>query len=169
MVDESNIRTILALLNQSIDLLYENDHFLIKNGVHEQDISHRIAYYLENLLRSHDWFVKSRYSIDVEYNRNLNNTKKFYDNCSNKEIKCRPDIIIHERGVHKFNLIVIEIKKGENYSENDFSKLCALTNEQLNYKYKLGIFINITSQKSELQYKYFKNGQAVSEAVLQLS
>ena len=166
MVSENIIKTILSSLKKSVDLFYENDNYLIKNSIHEQDLSHRIAYYLEKLLRNHNWFIKSRYSIDVEYNRNLDNPKIFYNNCSNKEVECRPDIIIHKRGNYEFNLLVIEIKKNKDNSPNDFFKLRALTNEQLEYKYKLGIFINITSQKSELQYRYFNDGHEVLEAEL---
>ena len=58
-MDEKQISIILSLLKQSVDLLYENDNYLIKNSVHEQDISHRIAHYLENLLKNHDLFVKN--------------------------------------------------------------------------------------------------------------
>ena len=50
----SNLKQILNLLKQSIELLYENDNYLIEHSVHEQDLSHRIAYYFQNLLNNYE-------------------------------------------------------------------------------------------------------------------
>ncbi len=179
-MDKKQITIILSLLKRSIDLLYENDNYLIKKPVHEQDISHRIAHYLENLLRNYDWFVKNGYSIDVEYNKNLDEPKRIYSNsnCSNcyksecyiKKYHCnddygsicRPDIIIHKRGNNEQNIVAIEIKTDTKESEKDSAKLSAFTCNCSEYKYKLGVFININSQGSA-QYKYFKNGKEITE------
>ncbi len=176
-MDEKQISIILSLLKQSVDLLYENDNYLIKNSVHEQDISHRIAHYLENLLKNHDWFVKNGYSIDVEYNRNFDDSKRVYRNCKtcsngnecyiknshyaidDYESICRPDIIIHKRGGNEQNIIAIEIKTNLKKSPKDYAKLAVFSCRNSEYKYELGIFINIT----EAKYKYFKNGQKITE------
>lgn len=184
--DKNKIRIIHSLLKRSVDLLYENDNYLITNSVHEQSISHRIAYYLENLLRNYYWFVKDGYSVDVEYNKNLDEPKRVYTKCSDckklecclktssynindYESLCRPDIIIHKRGHNGIsqndfnNLIVIEIKKENTKNDldfsNDYAKLAAFTCDDNMYKYILGIFIKVNESK----YRYFKNGQEVNE------
>lgn len=170
-------KLIIELLKQSVDLLYKNDSYLIKHSVHEQDISHRIAYYFENLLNNYSWYKKSSFNVDVEYNKNFDDPKRVYSNCDdcgnarcyinqssyyidNYQSPCKPDIILHERGSNDNNILVIEIKKCNNECKEDFAKLSAFTCNASNYKYKIGIYINIDNQPS---YKYFKDGQEVEE------
>lgn len=185
-MSENKIQIVRSLLKQSVGLLYENDSCLITNSVHEQSISHRIAHYLENLLIKYDWFVKDGYSVDVEYNRNLDEHKSVHRKCDgckklecylktsdygieDYESICRPDIIVHKRGCDNIsqddfnNLIIIEIKKGKEKDNFDFSKLAAFTCECNIYKYHLGIYINITNPKLKYPFKYFQNGQEVNE------
>lgn len=173
-------KLIIELLKQSVDLLYKNDSYLIKHSVHEQDISHRIAYYFENLLNNYSWYKKSSFNVDVEYNKNFDDTKRVHSNCDdcgndrcyinqssyyidNYQSPCKPDIILHERGSNDNNILVIEIKKCNNECKEDFAKLSALTCNASDYKYKIGIYINIDNQPS---YKYFKDGQEVEEGDL---
>lgn len=168
-------KLIIKLLKQSVDLLYTNDSYLIEHFVHEQDISHRIAHYFENLLNHYSWYKKSSFNIDVEYNRNFDDSKQVYRNCHNCDIdrcyihqshykidnyqsSCKPDIILHERGSNDNNILVVEIKISNDESKEDFAKLSAFTCNASVYKYKMGIYINIDNQPS---YKYFKNGQEV--------
>lgn len=172
-----NDKLIIELLKQSVDLLYKNDSYLIEHSVHEQDISHRIAYYFENLLNNYSWYKKSSFNVDVEYNKNFDDSKRVYSNCcncdsarcyihqssyhiDNYQSSCKPDIILHERGSNDNNILVIEIKKCNNECKDDFAKLSAFTCNASDYKYKIGIYINIDNQPS---YKYFKNGQEVEE------
>lgn len=174
--EKNKIRIIHSLLKRSVDLLYENDNYLITKSVHEQSTSHRIAHYLESLLRNYDCFVKDGYSVDVEYNKNLDDSKRVFKNCSNctqlecyiktsnynidnYESICRPDIIIHKRGSNDSNILAIEIKKDCKDSPKDYAKLAAFTCDRTEYKYILGIFINVNESK----YRYFKNGQEINE------
>lgn len=61
-------------------------------------------------------------------------------------MKIIPDIIIHKRGAHDKNHIVIEAKKSSNPSkgarEYDLIKLASLVHSE-EYKYKMGVFINL--------------------------
>lgn len=172
----SNLKQIINLLKQSIELLYENDNYLIEHSVHEQDLSHRIAYYFENLLNNYEWYKKTSLNIDVEYNKNFDDSKRVYCKCigcrgnecyittsqyniGNYESTCKPDIILHERGSNNNNILVIEIKKNNNECAEDFAKLSAFTCLCSDYKYKCGVYINI----AELLFRYFKNGQEVTE------
>ena len=181
-MSENKIQIVRSLLKQSVGLLYENDCYLIEYSVHEQAISHRIAHYLENLLIKYDWFVKDRYSVDVEYNRNGDEVKKVCGNCDfleqhkcklkkslSKYRNCRPDIIVHKRGCNNIsqdnfdNLIFIEIKKEEEEDDFDFSKLKSFTCKYSTYKYNLGIYINITNPQSQSPFTYFQNGKEVNK------
>ncbi len=179
---KSRINLILKLLEQSVDLVYQNDKYLIKHSVHEQDISHRIAFYFENLLGNYAWFTQKGYSVDVEYNKNFEDSKRVYKQCSDCQLEhcyiknsgynigdyiqiCRPDIILHKRGKNNNsysdynNLLVIEVKKNDPSSEEDFAKLSAFTCKNSDYKYNLGIYINLNTKTPE----YFQNGKKLSK------
>ena len=140
----SNIKQIIKLLKQSVELLYENDNYLLEHSIHEQDLSHRIAHYFENLLNNHEWYRKASLNIDVEYNKNFDDSKRVYSNCDNctknecyikvfqydignYKSTCKPDIILHERGSNNNNVLVVEIKKDQIESNEDFAKLSAFT------------------------------------------
>lgn len=176
----SKISLILNLLEQSVDLVYQNDKYLIEHSIHEQDLSHRIAFYFENLLRNYDWFAQNGYSVDVEYNKNFDDSKRVYDKCINCELEncyiknsdysrgesfqiCRPDIILHKRGKNNSsyrdnnNLLVIEIKKNTPNSKEDFAKLSAFTCKNSDYKYHKGVFINFKQNKAD--FEFFDNGK----------
>ena len=176
----SKISLILKLLEQSVDLVYQNDKYLIEHSIHEQNISHRIAFYFENLLRNYDWFTQNGYSVDVEYNKNFDDLKIVYDKCINCELEncyiknsdynreepfkiCRPDIILHKRGRNNNscgddnNLLVIEIKKNTPNSKEDFAKLSVFTCKNSDYKYHKGVFINFKSDEAD--FGYFDNGE----------
>jgi hypothetical protein len=70
-----------------------------------------------------------------------------------------PDIVVHERGNDKNNLLVIEIKKSGNNSVResfDKGKLKAFTKEP--YSYELGLFIKFDGPNKTPVLKWFKNG-----------
>ena len=167
-----DLKDFLNILRMSLDLLYKNDYYLIEHSIHEQDISHRIAHYMENLLNNYEWYKKIPLNIDVEYNKNFDDSKKVFNNCfncsekkcyikkehyhiSNYESDCKPDIIVHERE-SKNNIVVIEVKKNKKQCSEDFAKLSAFTCYNSDYKYGIGIYINIADIPS---YILFKNGQ----------
>ena len=164
----SKISLILKLLEQSVDLVYQNDKYLIEHSIHEQDLSHRIAFYFENLLRNYDWFTQYGYSVDVEYNKNFDDSKRVYDKCINCELEncyikksnynnrkyseiCRPDIILHKRGENNNSC------EATPNSKEDFAKLSAFTCKNSDYKYHKGVFINFKSDEAD--FEYFDNGK----------
>jgi len=58
-----------------------------------------------------------------------------------------PDIIVHKRGSNKFNILVIEAKKGHVIDALDGAKLAALTGPVVgvnHYQYQLGARINFS-------------------------
>lgn len=151
------------------------DCFLLKNNVHEQALTHRIAHYLENKLKS--FLKKNKLSIDCEYNRHINDPKTFFSEIINPILNkisntslneddlhniyelFRPDIILHQRGDDAKNILIIECKKAQTINNNDvkfdFKKLKAFTCENGNFKYKIGVSIVFNNKHPILTY-FFK-------------
>jgi hypothetical protein len=123
--------------------LFKNDYHLLEIGANERSISHKLAEYLQQQFP--DWHV------DCEYNRHGIEIKKL------GEIRVYPDIIVHLRNT-PFNLLVIEFKcSNENY-KGDIEKLKKFTDQNGEFKYKLGLFLKILDQEIK-EMIWFKNGQ----------
>lgn len=157
----------------ALEQLRVNDNYLLKNDLHEQSITHRLAIYIEHTFgKTHD--------VDCEYNKNsedLIGRKRVFNNIS-QEIQhiliseegrdIKPDIVIHKRGTNDSNLLVIEVKKSTNPEslELDYAKLKCYTIEDeqnmLNYDY--GVFIRVYTNQAkykEPEIVYFKNGKII--------
>lgn len=174
-------------LMQCLDLIWENDSYLIGNDLNERTFCHRLALYLEQEMKG--------FNVDCEYNRNKNGSKRIYELSQNlnwkmlndnvlmtikdaekMESKIRsyvtyPDIIVHERGSNKRNLLVIEVKKVPdvsacaNVDRNDEQKLCAYTSkaDTNDYHYLLGVWLAYQPGKHNKRFflSYFQNGNCV--------
>lgn len=151
-----DIHQVVKILKQSVELVYIQDASLIETNAHEQAITHRIAYYFENMLMLYPWYIQEGYNIDVEYNRYYDDPKR-----KNDQSLCKPDIILHRRGYNKLydNLLVIEVKKNSDENLRDFDKLSEFTNQRGKYKYHLGIYINLKKDFNQVEYTYFSNGK----------
>ncbi len=178
------MRNILKkLLLDSITKFKDNDRELLTfghRGVGERTICHRVAYYLENLIREDKYKVKISEDIvvDCEYNKigfkSKIPRKKLMEELLGEEytgIKAfrevpsnyhwvAPDIIIHERNRSENNLLVIEIKKStasKYHIARDRARLRYFTHPGGEYKYLLGalIIMNLTSNEPDvLWFRY---------------
>ena len=151
-------------LKKSIEILYEKDLFLLKNGVTERAITHRIGMYLQQI-------IGDSLDVDCEYNRMgyLEEDKVYYTEgdyfakkvClsegqvsdeSDLGSRVFPDIIIHKRGTAE-NLSIIEVKvngrKGD--KNHDFKKLKRYKKE---LKYKYAIFVELFRNKNNVQTQF---------------
>lgn len=116
--------------------LLKKDGFLLENDVNERSITHKLAEYLEEEFPGWD--------VDCEYNRvgkapmNKRLHLQAEPSCTNDtDAKTvYPDIIVHQRGKKKQNLLVIEAKKKSNQSGpgRDENKLRSFAQE-LGYQY----------------------------------
>ncbi|MGO4374570.1 hypothetical protein AB4Z21_28210 [Paenibacillus sp. MCAF20] len=156
-------------LKNAIKRLYYYDKQIIDNNSSERSITHRFAVHLGTVF--YEW------DIDVEYNRNLNDVKRFdaltmqlLNNYSNNidfltgRKAVFPDVIIHKRGTNN-NLVAIEVKKShvsERLEQYDLDKINGyIIDKSLNYKYvafiKLGstddneLFKLVLKSKEEVQ------------------
>lgn len=137
----------------ALDTLYWNDVFLLENNSSEWSISHKLAVYLQRRF--------PRHAVDHEYNRepgddvtkelrNLPECGSDDDDDEEKERTIRPDIIVHERGHHEENLLVIEVKKQDSWTGEvspsddvpcDDAKLRELTDDEHDFDYDHGLFV----------------------------
>ena len=146
------IDVIKRRIRHCIDKIYENDSDLFDRNNYEVTISNKLAQYL---------FIEFKeYDVDCEYNKHINKEKE------NKELNknIRPDIIIHRRGTDENNLLYIEIKTDHNRESRtfDYDKIKAMTKQNSEYKYSLGLFIDFNRDKEKLVMIFFEDGKECS-------
>lgn len=170
---------IIENIKISINELLLKDAYLLENDLSEMSITHKLAEYLQKLFPNY---------VDCEYNGNTANGKngkklisvlktelKMIKQLQKREIadmeiefaerQVFPDIIIHRRGSNENNLCIIEVKKSKSKIsfDYDFIKLKAYTSTYYgnDLRYKIGIFIKLTTGISQFSYdlKTFMDGQ----------
>ncbi len=146
---EQNI--IFEKINNSLDLFYEQDVYLVRQGLCERCLQHRLAVHLENQ-------SFPSYYVDCEYNKSHLNeltSPKIVSSIHGNII----DIIITRRsGNHEDDLACFEIKRSGNMRgrANDREKLRILTTgEQFDYDYGFYLILGQT-RESVLIEVYFR-------------
>lgn len=136
------------LIETTLDLFFARDADLPAD-VGERCITHRIAVYMEELLRAdgHTW------SVDCEYNRMGDDPKRFAELAGrpNRAGGVRrgdaiPDIAVHRRGNAGPNVIAIEIKRVEDDLGDDEEKV-RLYRDVLHYQH--AFLLRIAAVRSE--------------------
>ena len=146
------ISEIKKRIEYCIEKIYTNDSDLFERNNYEVTISAKLAQYL---------FIEFKeYDVDCEYNKHLNEIKHSED--LNQDV--RPDVVIHKRSYDEDNLVYIEIKKEQNTDsrEPDREKIKAVTKQDGEYGYLLGIFIDFTVDSDQLIIEYYQNGAKLS-------
>ena len=164
----------------ALDILKENDCFLLHHDVSERSIAHKFAQYLTVLFPGHD--------VDCEYNSNVEvDSRKKYIGLlkdiaaqygllrkdeQDAEIVYRnvfPDIIVHKRGLNDHNLLIVELKKStSNIScDYDIEKLRRYTSPEydntLNYSFGVLLYLGIADKLGNDRIQWFKNGHDINE------
>ena len=146
---------LIEILQTAINRVYREDRFLLhfadgdRAGL-EQAFVFRTGIYLSNLL---DDTPYAALDLDSEYNKNHGNAK------TSRQFPngLRPDLIIHERDSNNQNKLVVEFKGYWKRSIwRDIRKLEDLTDPNDNYRYLIGIFVQIG--RTEAAFRYFING-----------
>ena len=156
MIDK-NINKILKIVEKALDLLYINEEELFKYDASERSIVFHFGRYFIKFLEDNK-FDLNQYSVDCEYNRtNPNYIKKI-----NNERDILPDLILHKRGDNKDNIMVIEFKKDSNNDsngrKNDDEKLKYLTSNNGEYRYKMGLLIELKKDRNNVKIIKYING-----------
>lgn len=131
----------------------------------ERSCAFRIGHYLCNKLIQDEARKKrfGKYHVDMEYNKKGDQPKII------KDRRRRPDLIVHRRSVDDDNLLVVEFKhslkrttsryKAQIFKDKD--KLKGFTCESGEYKYKLGVLVEVGAFKADCTY--FCRGEEVTE------
>lgn len=136
---------------QALKKLIETDKDLIETQPKEESINHKLAQYLEAVLREKN--LLGPCSVDMEYNKYREDEKK-----SSNGRYIRPDIIFHKRrSGNENNLIVIEAKK--NYdNRGDREKVMNLVNSR-DYQYSVGAVISYFPERKYVKVKFYVEGE----------
>lgn len=106
---------LIRVCEQAFQMLYEKDKELFIADVQERAIAGRLAIYLQHIL---DPNFKNEHRIDIEYNREGNDTKRRHP--EDKKGWMAPDIIWHKRGNERGNnVFYFEMKKAEDENNGD--------------------------------------------------
>ena len=156
--------TPLEIVEKAIKSFNEDESglHLIKHNLSERSICSHLAYHVKNKLSNTNY---SGYFVDVEYNRNGQDIKRINDTSSPITV----DLIVHKHGKNpEYNLICIEMKKSTSNKagiSTDEERLCHLTCQANDYKYKLGVMVIIDKANTELRIKSIaENGQIIEKA-----
>lgn len=130
-----NEQTVRIRLQAAVETLLIDDSYLLEIGVSERAIMGRLAVYLTHLFPSH--------SVDLEYNRHALEVKRadVPEECANAtnfagKAIIIPDLIVHQRGHDRDNLLVLEAKKSADRRGKDCDRL------------------RVTALKRELGYRF---------------
>lgn len=135
----------------SVNYLFKNDLFLLKNDASERSITHKLAEYLQKEFP--EWHV------DCEYNRDLDDVKR-----RPSDAGFYPDIVVHIRDIDK-NLLIIEVKKSNGKYNDEETRLKEATISKYRYNYQLGIFITLNvldGYGKEPIIQFFKEGGQIA-------
>ncbi|MEQ8209409.1 MAG: hypothetical protein RH917_06215 [Lacipirellulaceae bacterium] len=154
-----NQQELMGLVRDAVDQLYKNDDSLIERGVHEVAISHHLASYIAEGMGHR---CKHSYHVDIEYNKNMNEVKRLVPEEEGK----RPDIIVHRRQSNDHNLLIVELKKNQPVLANDDDdrKLKGATTDQGDFRFKLGVYLNLRAEG--VSYTWYANGGCVEVSQL---
>lgn len=124
------------ILQKSLEVFYLYDKALTRvkftqdakqtKIIEERAYTHRLAVYLELLLRKHK-FINCGLSVDCEYSNFIDDSKTTinFDPINGTNNNCYPDIVVHKRFDPDINLIIIEAKK----AVTDYLTTCEKCNQ----------------------------------------
>lgn len=158
---------LIDIVNNTLDKLYRNESILFENKSSERNlVFHFSRYFIEEIK---DTKLKE-FNVDCEYNRNALSDSKIKEivyNYDKKKHKVYLDFILHKRGSNDYNILAIEFKKSTNKDKDgykkDIEKLKVLTNQNMNaeFKYKLGMFIELFKDRKNVKITRIINGNVI--------
>lgn len=148
ILEPEQIADLENIINNSLDNLYKNDIEIINRGGMEQAVSFRFGMYLLGQCQQIEWL--RNYDFDMEYNKNGNEPKR----TPRRPHGVRPDLIIHTRNSNQSNVLIVELKGWWNTEDRSFDmmKLEDFTNQQGEYGYGLGVFLDLYKNGCKSHY-----------------
>jgi len=140
-MDLKNIDIVEFKVNNALNLFYNKDAILIKDGLCERCLAHRFAVHLEE--QNFDG-----YFIDCEYNKRHLNRKITSKRVSNPNGNYIDIVITKRNGNSEDDIICFELKRHNNYRgrQKDRDNLSILTNGH-DFGYKFGFYIIFNPNK----------------------
>jgi hypothetical protein len=123
---------------------YAREDFLFEKDLGERALTHRLAVYLERQFPG--------WQVDCDYDRLGERTLRMpkgsivsTDDHLGKSVY--PDIVVHQRAIPE-NLLAVEVRKATNHQspEHDQQKLRALTDPNLWFAYRIGVFLTLAKK-----------------------
>ena len=120
---------------------YAREDFLFEKDLGERALTHRLAVYLERQFPG--------WQVDCDYDRLGERTLRmpkgsFVSTDDHLGKSVYPDIVVHQRAIPE-NLLAVEVRKATNHQppEHDQQKLRALTDPNLWFAYRIGVFLTL--------------------------
>ncbi|MUP36809.1 hypothetical protein [Labilibaculum euxinus] len=152
------IRQLNNITTNALNQLYGNDLDLVSRGGMERSLSFRFGLYFHNLITDNDWL--SDFNIDLEYNKNGNDTKR----TMRRPRGVQPDFTLHRRGNNDENILIIEFKGYWDRRNRQFdrSKVEDFVNQNATYRYGLGLLVELNENGYVVEsiYDYTANDGA---------
>ena len=143
----------LNCVDDALNKLYAEQVYLITNEVHERSIVFWFGVYLNDELKNSEY---KNFNLDFEYNKNHSNPKK----TTNFPKGTYPDLILHKRGSNKDNILMIEFKTWwDDDNVKDINKLKDFTNQDGEYRYKIGYSIILNKSRKDCKITKVINGE----------
>lgn len=146
-MEENSTPIIKNLIKKALDKLYKEDfHSLIclkhEKHVGERACVFRFGIYFNQILRRYKQF--NGYNLDCEYNRSCEEPKR-----KGSGPLMTPDVILHKRGSHDNNFVVMEFKGwwSRDGQEEDLNKLKEMVDPNGTYKYQFGYAIMLNQEE----------------------
>src|SRR5476651_1755863 len=133
------MQTDLNKVVSALKVFYTRETHLLETDLGERTLTHRLAVYIESQFAG--------WEVDCDYSRLGDRTLRMpkgsivsTDDHIGKSVY--PDIVVHQRAIPN-NLLAIEVRKESNHQppEHDQQKLRALTDPQLWFAYRIGVFL----------------------------
>lgn len=148
----TDLEKIDGMLSAALDQLYLKDHYLICNKNSERGIVFRFGLYFDEIAKIEFPLL----NVDTEYNRDISDVKRL----KTMPNGVLPDLILHERGTHDNNFLVLEFKSWWNTEQdNDKCKIESLCNQNGKYKYKYGATILLSKTRECVKVKTFSENK----------
>ncbi len=145
---------LISSVIKAVNFLYGEDKDLLDPAGQEEALSSRLRSYIEtNLIEEFNNIEDIK--VDYNYTKHTQEPKRI------DSIGIKPDILIHRRNTDTFNIVAIEIKHQRKLSKKDLWKLKKLTEDNGEYKYDLGIGLELN--KEDYNMYLFYNGQQINE------
>lgn len=148
---DENFKFARRKFEEALATLYRKDYAIIERQCSERSIVFRLGLYVAQN------FETCGYHVDCEYNRRGSEPKSLIRRQYNY-----PDLIVHQRGNSKNNLLVVEVKTPTDTQasdiENDIEKLKGFIQEKP-YLYEQGVHVYISETICCLAW--YKQGEAI--------